>query len=77
MKILLLYDDSVKRNLTRYFVMCLINFFFLRLRKQLNEILAKDNVKLSVNDFIIKSSAKACMRIPEANSSWMDNFVRQ
>ncbi|XP_060608494.1 dihydrolipoyllysine-residue acetyltransferase component of pyruvate dehydrogenase complex, mitochondrial-like [Ruditapes philippinarum] len=47
------------------------------LRKELNSLLAKDNKKISVNDFIIKASALACKQIPEANSSWQDSFVRQ
>ncbi|KAL5014008.1 hypothetical protein ScPMuIL_008278 [Solemya velum] len=67
-----------KQTIPHYYLTIDVNMEnIIRLRKQLNEILAKDNVKLSVNDFIIKSSAKACMRIPEANSSWMDSFVRQ
>lgn len=36
-----------------------------------------DNIKLSVNDFIIKASALACLKVPEANSSWMDTVIRQ
>ncbi|XP_071372097.1 dihydrolipoyllysine-residue acetyltransferase component of pyruvate dehydrogenase complex, mitochondrial isoform X10 [Centroberyx affinis] len=35
------------------------------------------NIKLSVNDFIIKASALACLKVPEANSSWMDTVIRQ
>lgn len=49
----------------------------LRLRRDLNEVLAKDDIKLSVNDFIIKASALSCRKVPEANSSWMDNYIRQ
>jgi pyruvate dehydrogenase E2 component (dihydrolipoamide acetyltransferase) len=56
----------------------------LKLRAQLNGSLAtaagKDAanaVKLSVNDFVIKAVALACRKVPEANSSWMDNCVRQ
>lgn len=33
--------------------------------------------KLSINDFIIKASSLACLRVPEANSSFMDTFIRQ
>lgn len=47
------------------------------LRKRMNELLEKEGVKLSVNDFIIKASALACKKVPEANSSWMDSFIRQ
>ncbi|XP_025090906.1 dihydrolipoyllysine-residue acetyltransferase component of pyruvate dehydrogenase complex, mitochondrial-like [Pomacea canaliculata] len=49
----------------------------LRVRKDLNEILSKSGVKLSVNDFIIKASALACKKVPQANSSWQDTFIRQ
>lgn len=36
-----------------------------------------DNVKLSVNDFIIKAAAQACLKVPEVNSSWQETFIRQ
>ncbi|CAG2100688.1 unnamed protein product [Medioppia subpectinata] len=49
----------------------------LRLRTQLNEMLSKEKMKLSLNDFIIKASSLACIQVPEANSSWMDTFIRQ
>merc|ERR1712136_542459 len=49
----------------------------LEIRKQFNSDLAQDGVKISVNDFIIKASALACMKVPEANSSWRDTFIRQ
>lgn len=47
------------------------------LRKRMNELLEKEGVKLSINDFIIKAAALACKKVPEANSSWMDSFIRQ
>lgn len=49
----------------------------LRLRTEMNQSLAKENVKLSVNDFIIKASALACLKVPEVNSSWHETFIRQ
>jgi pyruvate dehydrogenase E2 component (dihydrolipoamide acetyltransferase) len=55
----------------------------MELRQRLNTMLkekAKSGEKpqkLSVNDFIIKASALACLKVPEANSFWMDTFVRQ
>jgi pyruvate dehydrogenase E2 component (dihydrolipoamide acetyltransferase) len=39
----------------------------LTIRKQFNQILEKENIKLSVNDFIIKAMAMACKKVPEAN----------
>ena len=55
----------------------LFHLFFERLRTQLNEMLSKEKTKISLNDFIIKASALACLQVPEANSSWMDSFIRQ
>jgi pyruvate dehydrogenase E2 component (dihydrolipoamide acetyltransferase) len=46
-------------------------------RLDLNELLKKENVKLSVNDFIIKAAALACRKVPAANSSWQETFIRQ
>ena len=50
---------------------------FCRLRGELNEHLKKEEVKLSVNDFVIKAASLACKRVPEANSSWQGEFIRQ
>ncbi|KAK4336985.1 hypothetical protein RND71_044071 [Anisodus tanguticus] len=49
----------------------------LKLRSQMNNMLSKENLKLSVNDFIIKAAALACKQVPEVNSSWQDTFIRQ
>ena len=51
--------------------------FVCSLRKQLNAILEKEEVKLSVNDFVVKAAALACRKVPEANSSWQGDFIRQ
>jgi len=48
----------------------------LKLRTRLNEK-AAGQYKLSLNDFIIKASALACRKVPEANSSWNNDFIRQ
>lgn len=37
----------------------------------------KAGTKLSVNDFVVKASAIALQDVPEANSSWMGDFIRQ
>jgi len=47
------------------------------LREQFNKMLEKQKIKLSVNDFIIKATAMACLKVPEANSAWMDTVIRQ
>lgn len=40
-------------------------------------MLKSENIKLSLNDFIIKASALACLKVPSVNSSWQDTFIRQ
>jgi len=35
------------------------------------------NARLSVNDFVIKASALALRAVPQLNSQWMDNAIRQ
>ncbi|WP_420432494.1 pyruvate dehydrogenase complex dihydrolipoamide acetyltransferase [Hyphobacterium sp.] len=44
----------------------------LAFRKQLNER-APEGVKVSVNDILIKASGLALKRVPEANSSWIED----
>lgn len=48
-----------------------------QLRQEFNQLLEGEGVRLSFNDFIIKASALACRKVPEANSSWMDTVIRQ
>lgn len=45
----------------------------LQLRTQLNAI---SGVKISVNDMVIKCASLACVKVPTANSSWLDNSQR-
>ncbi|KAE9553063.1 hypothetical protein FO519_003743 [Halicephalobus sp. NKZ332] len=55
----------------------------LEVRERLNGLLAKQAAKdekptkLSINDFVIKACALSCLKVPEANSFFMDTFVRQ
>ena len=44
----------------------------LKFRKQVNEK-APDGVKVSVNDILIKASGLALKRVPEANTSWIED----
>jgi pyruvate dehydrogenase E2 component (dihydrolipoamide acetyltransferase) len=39
-------------------------------RAKINALLEKDGVKVSVNDLVLKASATALMRVPEANASF-------
>ena len=49
----------------------------LAMRAQFNKMLEKEKVKLSVNDIIIKGMAMACKKVPEGNSAWMGEVIRQ
>lgn len=67
-----------KQTIPHYYLSIDVNVGeVLQLRKELNEVVKKDNIKLSINDFIIKASALSCLKVPEANSSWMDTVIRQ
>ncbi|KAK2827266.1 hypothetical protein Q7C36_018192 [Tachysurus vachellii] len=67
-----------KQTIPHYYLSVDINMDqVLDLRRELNTEVKSDNIKLSVNDFIIKASALACLKVPEANSSWMDTVIRQ
>ncbi|KAJ7551544.1 hypothetical protein O6H91_06G019800 [Diphasiastrum complanatum] len=37
----------------------------------------QEKKKLSLNDFIIKAAALALRKVPQCNSSWTDNYIRQ
>ncbi|XP_008121891.2 dihydrolipoyllysine-residue acetyltransferase component of pyruvate dehydrogenase complex, mitochondrial [Anolis carolinensis] len=66
-----------KQTIPHYYLSIDVNMGdILVLRKELNQEMPQ-NTKLSVNDFIIKASALACMKVPEANSSWLDTVIRQ
>lgn len=46
----------------------------LAMRKEINGAL-DDSSKISVNDMVIKASAKALRKVPEANSSWTEEHI--
>uniref|UniRef100_A0AAQ5Y4L2 Acetyltransferase component of pyruvate dehydrogenase complex n=1 Tax=Amphiprion ocellaris TaxID=80972 RepID=A0AAQ5Y4L2_AMPOC len=67
-----------KQTIPHYYLSLDVNMDqVLELRKELNEEVKAQNIKLSVNDFIIKASALACLKVPECNSSWLDTVIRQ
>ncbi|KAG6780398.1 hypothetical protein POTOM_013255 [Populus tomentosa] len=48
------------------------------LRSQLNSIQETSGGKrISVNDLVIKAAALALRKVPQCNSSWTDNYIRQ
>ncbi|XP_055477963.1 dihydrolipoyllysine-residue acetyltransferase component of pyruvate dehydrogenase complex, mitochondrial [Psammomys obesus] len=66
-----------KQTIPHYYLSIDVNMGeVLLVRKELNKML-EGKGKISVNDFIIKASALACLKVPEANSSWMDTVIRQ
>uniref|UniRef100_A0A8C7A101 Acetyltransferase component of pyruvate dehydrogenase complex n=1 Tax=Neovison vison TaxID=452646 RepID=A0A8C7A101_NEOVI len=66
-----------KQTIPHYYLSIDVNMGeVLLVRKELNKML-EGKSKISVNDFIIKASALACLKVPEANSSWLDTVIRQ
>ncbi|XP_065719207.2 dihydrolipoyllysine-residue acetyltransferase component of pyruvate dehydrogenase complex, mitochondrial isoform X3 [Drosophila suzukii] len=49
----------------------------LKFRAAVNKKYEKQGARVSVNDFIIKAVAIASLKVPEANSAWMDTVIRQ
>ena len=49
----------------------------MKLREVFNKNLADKGAKLSVNDFILKAVSLALADIPEANSAWLGETIRQ
>jgi pyruvate dehydrogenase E2 component (dihydrolipoamide acetyltransferase) len=49
----------------------------MKLRELFNGAGKAGAVKLSVNDFIVKAVSLALTDVPEANSAWMGDFIRQ
>ena len=69
-----------KQELPHYYLTVEINMDkVLKLRQVFNKTLGdKDNTaKLSVNDFILKAVACALKDVPEANSAWLGDVIRQ
>lgn len=49
----------------------------LKQRELLNQSLEKQNIKISVNDIVIKACGLALRRVPEANAQWGHDVIRQ
>ena len=48
----------------------------LKLREVFNKTLGEKDLKLSLNDFIVKAVACALADVPEANSAWLGEVIR-
>jgi len=69
-----------KQDIPHYYLTADINLDkLLKLREVFNETLTeKDKVaRLSVNDFIVKAASCALSDVPEANSAWLGEVIRQ
>ncbi len=64
---------EAKRDVPHYYLTidCALDEL-LRIRKRINDraVGASDGIKISVNDFIIRASAKALMAVPTVRTSW-------
>ena len=47
------------------------------MRSTINESLKEQNIKLTINDFIIKACAIALKQVPEANVTWADSNIKK
>lgn len=66
-----------KQTVPHYYLSVDINMDELvELRKTLNEE-GKGAFKLSVNDFIVKAASLSLLKVPECNSQWMNDYIRQ
>lgn len=67
-----------KNNIPHYYLTVTCNVDkILELRARFNKQLEKSGQKLSVNDFVIKAAAIACKKVPEVNSAWLGDKIRQ
>lgn len=70
-----------KQNVPHFYLSCELNIDkLLEVRAAFNEAATVDEngkpaYKISVNDMIIKATAKALAQVPEANSSWSDEAI--
>jgi len=64
-----------KTNIPHYYVTVAVAVDnLLKVRSKLNKV---SQHKISVNDMVIKAAALACMKVPQTNSSWMGDYIRQ
>ena len=71
---------AAKQELPHYYLTADINMDkVIKLREVFNKTLGEKDkaAKLSVNDFIVKATACALSDVPEANSAWLGEYIRQ
>nr|XP_019012508.1 pyruvate dehydrogenase complex dihydrolipoamide acetyltransferase [Kwoniella pini CBS 10737]OCF51289.1 pyruvate dehydrogenase complex dihydrolipoamide acetyltransferase [Kwoniella pini CBS 10737] len=66
-----------KQQLPHYYLTVEVNMDrLLKLREMFNKA-GEGKTKLSVNDFIVKAASLALAEVPEANSAWLGDVIRQ
>ncbi|XP_012258795.1 dihydrolipoyllysine-residue acetyltransferase component of pyruvate dehydrogenase complex, mitochondrial isoform X2 [Athalia rosae] len=67
-----------KQNIPHYYLTVDVKMdAALQMREQFNKMLEKEKVKLSVNDIIIKAIAMASKKVPDGNTAWLGDVIRQ
>lgn len=66
---------QAKRDVPHYYLTVDVDLSeAMRLR---NQLATERGVEISINDFVLKASAAAMNKVPDANSAWMDTFIRR
>eukprot|EP00057_Strongylocentrotus_purpuratus_P030625 XP_782228.4 PREDICTED: dihydrolipoyllysine-residue acetyltransferase component of pyruvate dehydrogenase complex, mitochondrial [Strongylocentrotus purpuratus] len=66
-----------KQTIPHYYLMADIDVgSVLRLQGSLNEMVSEDT-PITLNEFVIKAAALSCQKIPDANSAWFGDKIRQ
>lgn len=64
-----------KQSIPHYYVTVQVQMDnLMKMRAKFNKV---SSVKLSVNDFVMKATAMASVKVPATNSSWMGDYIRQ
>lgn len=64
-----------KQSIPHYYVTVQVQVDnLMKVRARLNKV---SSVKLSVNDFVMKAASMAAIKVPETNSSWQQEYIRQ
>jgi pyruvate dehydrogenase E2 component (dihydrolipoamide acetyltransferase) len=67
-----------KKNIPHFYLTVDCNLDnLIKARKEINLLLKKDDLKISVNDFIIRSAALSLHKVPESNVSWQGDHILQ
>nr|XP_054761094.1 dihydrolipoyllysine-residue acetyltransferase component of pyruvate dehydrogenase complex, mitochondrial-like [Lytechinus pictus] len=66
-----------KQTIPHYYLMADIDVgSVLRLQGSLNKMVSEES-PITLNEFVIKAAALSCQKIPDANSAWFGDKIRQ